>query len=215
MTDFKAEAELIIKCYPKLHLKEQPGPIILAGEVDLITPEDEILDTYQLEIHQSDEYPFSFPWVYETGGKIPINIDWHIYEDTGRCCIKVPPEEEVICKKGLSLADFIKLELLPYLFNQTFRRDNGYFINERGHGVLGLLEYYGEKLGTTNVAEIIRLLYYIYKNPEPNRVAECFCGKKQKYRRCHRDAYQLLSLIKKENLLLHMKLLTDFYKKVE
>ncbi|MDR6940846.1 hypothetical protein J2W55_000674 [Mucilaginibacter pocheonensis] len=118
----------------------------------------EILDTYQLEIHSTDQYPSVFPWVFETGGKLPVNIDWHVYDDTGRCCIKVPPEEEVICKKGITLHAFIKDELTPYLFNQTFRRENGYYINERSHGVKGLIEYYCEKLKCNDLPTRLKLL---------------------------------------------------------
>ena len=211
MSDFAAEAETIIKQYPKLNLIEKSGIKLLSGEIDLIDELGVLLDTYQLEISPSDGYPFMFPKVFETGGKLPVNIDWHVYEDDGRCCIKIPPEETLICINGITLHDFIKNELIPYLFNQTYRRENGYYINERSHGVIGLVEYYGEKLNTSNVTEIIRLLGFILNKSEPDRVAQCFCGKNEKYRRCHREAFRLLSQIKKNDLALHVKLIINSY----
>jgi len=214
MENFATEAEAIIKQYPKLDLIEKSDIKVLSGEIDLLNYTGEILDTYQLEISPSDEYPFMFPKVFETGGKLPVNIDWHVYEDDGRCCIKIQPEEFLICIKGISLNDFIKNELVPYLFNQTFRKENGYYINERSHGEKGLIEFYGEKLNSRNISEIINLLKYILYQSEPNRVAQCFCGRNEKYRRCHRDAYRLLSQIKKDDLLLHIKLIIGYQNKL-
>jgi hypothetical protein len=213
MSDFATEAEAIIKKYAKLTLIEKSGIKILSGEIDLVNEVGDILDTYQLEICPCEEYPFLFPLVFETGGKLPVNIDWHVYEDTGRFCVKIPPEERLICINGITLHDFIKNELIPYLFNQTFRRENGYYINERAHGVDGLIEYYGERLKTNDTAELIRLLGFILYKNEPDRVALCFCGSNKKYRRCHRDAYRLLLRIKKEELLLHLRLIVNQQKK--
>lgn len=204
MNNFIEEAKQVNKEYKGLNIREINGAVVLEGSIHLCEG-DEILDTYQLQIHASEKYPFSFPFVYETGGKLPINIDWHVYEDTGRCCIKIPPEEKLICKGGISLLGFLKNELVPYLFNQTFRRENGYYINERSHGTKGLIEFYGEKLSTRNVSVIIKLLGFIIYNTEPNRVARCFCGKHEKYRKCHREAFRFLSGISKEELLIHLR----------
>lgn len=214
MNAFLEEVEGVIKLYPKLNIVEKSGIKILSGEIDLFGDREEILDTYQVEIHPSDEYPFMFPLVFETGGKIPINIDWHIYESTGRCCVKIPPEEFLICLNGITLSDFFKNELIPYLFNQTFRRENGYYINERSHGAKGFIEFYGKKLNMSKISDIIKLLAYILYRDEPDRVAQCFCGRNEKYRKCHRDAYRLLSQIKKDDLLIHIRLIIDYQNKI-
>lgn len=212
MESFLAQAKKINESYPKLSLISKSGTKILSGEIDLIDASKNVMDTYKLEIHPSDKYPFMFPLVFETGGRIPINVDWHIYPSLGNCCIKVPPEEELICKNGITLLDFIKNEVIPFFFNQTFRKENGYFINERSHGVTGLVEFYAEKLGNNDIKQIIILLGYILFKSEPNRVALCFCGKNEKYRRCHRAAYKLLSQIKRENLLMHLQMMIDYHK---
>lgn len=206
---FDDEVAEIIKLYPKLHVINKEGKIILSGEIELFDLDGDIVDSYQLEICPSPEYPYMFPLVYERGNKLPVNIDWHVYEGLGNCCIKIPPEEELICKDGLTLKKFLEEQLLPYLFNQTFRRENGYYINERPHGVLGLFDYYGQILGTDDRKKIITLLGNILFKPEPNRVSLCFCGSGEKYRRCHRAAYQLLSKLKKDNLLMNVKLMVD------
>ena len=204
MNIFELEIQEINKEFPKLKLIEKSEKKILAGDIELLSENGEILDVYKIEIHPTNNYPFMFPKVYEKGGKIPLNVDWHIYEDDSSCCIKIQPEEYLICINGITLSGFIKNELIPYLFNQTFRRENGYFIKERSHGVDGLIEFYGEKLRSKNISEIIKYLKIILYRQEPNRVAKCFCGSKNKYRKCHRDSYNLLTKIEISILLLHL-----------
>lgn len=203
MIDFEIETTEIIKLYPKLNIVEKHGIRIFAGELDLISEKGELLDTYKVEIHPSND-PYKFPIVFETGSKIPIDIDWHIYVDNGRCCIKIPPEEELICKRGITFCDFIKDELIPYFFNQTFRRENGYYINERSHGIKGLIEFYGDILKTNDLKNIILIIGNILFRGEPERTSQCFCGKKEKYRRCHRESRRQLLSLKRDEVLSHL-----------
>ena len=49
-------------------------------------------------------------------------------------------EEYIHCAKGITLTSFIQNEVLPYLHHQSFREKEGYFIHERSHGQLGILE---------------------------------------------------------------------------
>lgn len=189
---FHREVKKLADIYPKLVIVEGNGSLFLKGSIDLKDEQNEIVDTYDIEIHPSPLFPYRFPYLYETGGRIPINIEWHRYEPSGICCVKIPAEEILICKEGLSLKDYIQKEVKPYFFNQTFRRLNGYFLNERRHGVLGIIDFYSEILKTKNIYIILKLLYFIRKNEEPERVALCFCGSGLKYRKCHREAFRLL-----------------------
>ncbi|MET3115455.1 hypothetical protein AAKU52_003204 [Pedobacter sp. CG_S7] len=202
---FRAELDEIVNDYPRLNIVENGLQVFLSGELSIYDESICLLDTYELEIHPASEYPYKFPIVYEIGSKIPRNIDWHIYEGKGNCCIKVMPEETIICLEGITLKLFIEQQLKPYLFNQTFRRENGYFINERSHGVKGLIEYFSGILLTSDIKKIEYLLGYILFKDELSRVADCFCGSGRKYRKCHRDGYRLLSKIGREDLLLYLK----------
>lgn len=198
--DFKEELNQIVRDYPSLNIVENESEVFLSGELSIHDENNYLLDTYKIEIHRSEKYPFKFPIVFEIGAKIPRNIDWHIYESKGNCCIKVMPEETIICLDGINLKQFIEQQLKPYLFNQTFRRENGYFIKERSHGIKGVMEYFSEILLTSNIKKIEYLIRYIYSKDEPNRVADCFCGSGKKYRKCHRKSYRSLSKIDKKDL---------------
>lgn len=197
---FQDDIAEVLKKYLGLSIISHKGEIIISGTIDLIDFKGELRDTYSIEIRPSSAYPYRFPHLIETGGRIPKNIDWHIYEGTGHCCICVEPEELIICKNGITLLSFIDLQVIPFLFNQTFRRVNGYFINERSHGFLGTIEFYMEKLSVSNIYKLVDMLLFISKGEEPERVSLCFCSSGQKYRKCHRNSYRLLKEIDRSHL---------------
>lgn len=211
---FESEIAAVLEKYPKLLSTASKGTTILKGEIDLIDEFGKHRDTYSIEVHPVAEYPRRFPYVFETGGRLPWNADWHVYESDGHCCIKVDPEEILICKRGITLLGFIEQQVMPYFFNQTFRRINGYFINERSHGLIGVIEYYQGVFRENNIPKLIRLMEFVLDNEEPSRVSICFCGVKSKYRKCHRDAYRLIHEVGVSDVKLHCTLIKELLKKV-
>ncbi len=203
---FETQIDELLEAFPKLKKTgREDNVVIVAGELEVIDRNGKHWETYQVEIHPRDGFPFCFPFVFETSGKIPRIADWHVYEDTGSCCIAVEPEEHLICKDGLSLTTFVKSQVLPYFFNQTFRRVEGYYKNgEYAHGKMGIYQFYDEALRTNgDIKETIRLMVAIAETKKPGRTQLCFCGSKKKFRKCHRDSYQKLSGLGKEMLYKH------------
>jgi len=203
---FKTEIPELVSFFPKL--KEVPCPDgipVVRGELDIRDGNGTRWETYQIEIKFKDGFPNVFPAVFEIGGKIPRIADWHIYEDTSACCIAVDPEERLICKNGITLTDFVKHHVLPYFFNQTHRKVEGYYPNgEFSHGIYGVYEFYSEILRTNgNVRETIRLMSIIASIERPGRTYDCFCGSKEKFRRCHKNAYDRLSPLGKKIIYFH------------
>jgi len=194
------ESQEVLTHFPGLELTapENEAPRLL-GSIELKDTDGNIYDQYQVRIVASDDSTIQFPEVYEVGGRLPHNIDWHVFED-GHCCIKSVPEQIVVCKKGLPLVRFIKEQILPYLHGQAFREQNGYYLHERSHGEWGNIEYIAGVLKTQNRGAIIQQLLFILQGKEPNRSNRCFCGSRELYRHCHRNAYRDLSLLPKEFL---------------
>lgn len=189
--------QLLIK-FPKLKTRVvEIGLTILFGELDVVDKNGKYWDSYLIEIHPTTDFPNRFPWVYEVGGKIPQIGDWHVNEDTKSCCIEVRPEEILICKGGITLLSFVEGYVLPYFFNQTHRRVEGYYVNgEYSHGMLGIYEFYSRVLKTgSDIRKTIQLIMFISKGVRPSRTDNCFCGTKEKYRRCHREAFETLSIL--------------------
>lgn len=197
---FEKEWNAVASYYPKISLVMENGSVRLVGELDLVDTSGVQHDTYHIEVVPLSNYPDSFPLVYEKAGRIPNNIDWHVHTD-GNFCIKTIPEEIITCRKGITLLYFIEEEIKPYLYNQTFRSHNGYFLNERSHGIYGDIEFYQELFLTKSIISILSYMIFFLDNPEPSRVSPCFCGSSSKYRNCHRQAYRTLLVIGKNVLL--------------
>ncbi len=190
---FASEAAKISEAEPELvYVINNDGVPIIRGNIVLCDEGGSIIDRYEVEIVPVENYPFYFPLVFETAGRIPINIDWHMFPD-GHCCIKALPEELLLCKQGITLEWFIKTQVRPYFFNQKHKEVHGYFLNERSHGSQGNIDFFEEVFQTRNLKDIVKYLAKIKSRIEPGRSANCFCGSGVKYRHCHRDSFRLLS----------------------
>ena len=199
---FKKEAEFIQNEYPGLILEvgsKNVAPSI-SGIIQLEDASGYFIDNYKLRIVPTIDYPNQFPHVFETGGRIPINIDWHVYPNDGHFCISSIPEEILICKNGISLHSFIENQVKPYLFNQKYREVHGFFLKERPHGDKGNIQFFIEAFKTDDLKTIVKGLIFIKQRNEPNRVSLCFCGGRQKYRKCHRETYRTLSSFTNQEL---------------
>jgi hypothetical protein len=140
---FREQALLISDDFPELVFCEENGKPLLKGQIILNDSDGKFIDQYEVTIEAVEMYPFRFPYVYETGGRLPINVDWHLFSD-GHCCIKTIPEEYLLCKSGINLKWFIESQLIPYFFNQKHREIHGYYLNERPHGGQGVIEFFEE-----------------------------------------------------------------------
>lgn len=189
---FEKEAVNISDAYTGLALIERVGKPIVAGELFLLDNEGVMQDKYAIEIQSVPDYPLKFPLVFETGGRIPRNIDWHIFEPDGHCCLKNQPEEILICRRGIDLKSFIEKEVKPYFFNQAYRERYGYYLHDRSHGLLGQLEFFFDLLKTKDLLKLYRFMTFVRRRVEPTRSENCFCGSGEKYRRCHREAYRTM-----------------------
>jgi len=190
---FLEEALIVEQDFPDLKLFHPENDVpYIEGILNLKDERGILIDSYEIKIVPSDNYPSRFPIVYEIGKRIPPNVDWHVYPSSGNCCIASFPEELLFCKKGINLLSFIKDRITPYFFNQKHREVHGYFLNERSHGTLGNLEFFIDILKTTDFLKICFLLNFIKKEKEPKRPNACFCGNGKKYRHCHKGAYRKL-----------------------
>ncbi len=197
---FEQEAKGVIDKYKELSFKIDDGIPCVFGYMSLTDEYGNIEDTYQINIKAVINYPNNFPLLFETGGRIPRNFDWHIFEQTGNCCIASPPEEIIICNSGLNLISFIDNQVKNYFCSQIFRNQNGYFLKERSHGSKGWIEFFQETFMTDNIFNIEYGLNQIIQGKKIDRVSICFCGSGIKYRKCHKISYDVLSKLTNDNV---------------
>ena len=213
---FVSQLEQVTSVFPSLSVTTSENKKILKGTLAVVDKEGKHWEDYEIEIHCPNNFPYEFPILFETSDKIPKIGDWHINEDTHSCCVKVHPAEILRCKKGITVTEYIQEEVLPYLFNQTHRRVEGYYVNgEYGHGAVGVFEFYADILKTgTDIKLTLRLMQYIADHTRPGRTSYCFCGRNAKFRHCHRDAYDKLKSIGDIQIKNHVYLIAKAVKLV-
>lgn len=201
---FLNEANEALLHYPFLSLVEKGIPE-LSGTIILKDSLGLELDSYQIRIVASENYPDLFPFVFETGGKIPKNVDWHVFETDGHLCLCTLTDEYLKIADGISILKFIKEELEPYLFNQTHRRLTGFFLNEMEHGEKGQLMTLKTLLKTDDIMNVAWLLQKAIEGFKMERTELCFCKSGLKYRHCHRDIFERFKCIGEQKLFRLLK----------
>ena len=203
---FLAEVKKLNLSFFDFYLDED-SPYIL-GTIYLPDEKGCFIDSYKIKIEIKNDYPNSLPLVFETSKRIPNNIEWHVFPD-GHCCIVTPPEESIICRKGITLEKFLTTHVVPYFHNQLFREINGYFLHERSHGTEGVQEYFKSLFRSNDVKKISEWLKFVAKRKEPSRIANCFCGSNKKYRKCHRNIFRELQNLTIKELIGYSVIIKD------
>lgn len=210
---FQNEAESINKIFPELisdNCAQNDTPVV-SGFLKLVDIDGSDIDRYNIKIVAVPEYPYRFPHVFETGWRIPKNIEWHVYPENGHCCLCTLPEEILACKRGIDLHSFIENYVIPFFFNQKYREDNGFFLKERPHGNKGIVQFFTDIFKTNDLRIIAKGLSFIKQRKEPNRVNQCFCESGEKYRRCHREAYRLLNDFSDQELDFFINMIKGYF----
>ncbi len=211
-TIFKDQLIEVIRLYPNLEIKKDINELLyVKGILDIPNDAGETTGSFLIEVHHQLGFPFRFPKLYETGGVIPCDIDWHKYTDES-CCITVLPDEILECKGGITVADFIERFAMSYLANHLYRVKEGEYLNgEYAHGAPGLTQFYEKLLLTTNKTTWIDYYKYTFQNKKIpcGRNDTCLCGSGKKFKHCHSDVFHKLRLIGEEQVLANFKLITQ------
>lgn len=177
------ELALVTPVFPKLNkISKGKFGVIITGEIDLIDPYDgKTWENYKLKIFVSTSYPNIIPTLRETEGKIKD----HISKD-GLCCLCPRVEEILILGKNYTILDYINKLVIPYLAAQKLN-DLGqdWPFGEYSHYSLGIIEYYKEKLKTTDIKLVLKCLKFLSGEISIRRNDKCFCGNSNKFKNCH------------------------------
>lgn len=182
---FVSQLKEVCVAYPHLRIKETAGRKILKGAIKIENSEKTDSKSYLIEIHWADGFPYKFPILYEVGGDIPCEPDWHKYSSEA-CCITVDYDENLKCRNGITVSYFVKTEVIPYLANQWHKQVTGNFKAEYSHGEKARFEF---------------LLDFAFGNRKIDigRNDKCFCGSNKKYKKCHSDIIEGMRKIGKES----------------
>ena len=123
------------------------------------------------------------PYVLDDGNHIDCNYP-HRYLN-GKLCLETDTSIRVRFVDGFSLEAWLEEFVEPYYFSYEFYQRYGEFpFGERGHGIEGILQIYGEYFDELDYVKVFKLMKFIqfgqYRGHLP-----CPCGSGKKTRSCH------------------------------
>ncbi len=161
-------------------------------------------DKYHLKI-KINNFPKTFPKVYELEDRIPKKAERHVNADYSLCFTTKANEEILLKTKIKDLQSFFQLILVPYLLNNSyFEINNQYKFGEYSHHpLISTYETYRDILNVENFELIETILIEIAngKKYRPNKI--CYCGSGKKIKKCknHEFGYRNLKKINVDRLL--------------
>lgn len=198
----------VVRKYPNLKInQDRNGISFLKGILDIPNDEDKFVGSFLIEVHFSAGFPYRFPILFEAGGIIPNEADWHKYKDES-CCITVKPDEILKCKNGISVLLFIEKYGVSYFANYIYRKLTGKYKNgDYAHNSKGVFQFYEALFKTGNTKLWVQYFKNIFRNlkVECGRNNICFCGSEKKYKYCHLEIFNTLILIGEEQVISDFK----------
>jgi hypothetical protein len=169
-----------------------PDSSSVEGFYEFLHPETKkCIDGYYIKIVlYKTSLSTSFPHVYETKGRVPWEIDRHVYSD-GRLCLTTKLTQYHACRRGIDFSTFIKTVVEPFLATQLLiemKIIESFPQGEYSHGGEGIVEGYYDHLGVRNPEKLIQR-----KRQHPNR--PCFCGSGKNYKRCCRELVRKVGFV--------------------
>lgn len=189
----------VLEMFPKLKLLEKDKNKTISGEIDIFDAAGNYVNSFDINVAVPRNYPHGFPLLFETSNKFEHIPDRHINED-GSCCVCSLQESDLVSQKGIAIKDFFLKYVVPYLANQLYFDSEEEWANgDYEHGAEGILQFYKELFTMESIEEIINLLSF-FNTKKMNRNDDCFCGKKEKLKRCHLQTYTTIKDLSKRRI---------------
>jgi len=181
------DMEAFIQAYPGMAVLPAMGnELVFEGRFEFIAAypgAPEVTDAYELRIEVPD-YPEQLPRVFEIGGRIPRDIDEHVF-DTGHLCLGSELRLRLKIGAKLNLVHFADQCIVPYLYSTSRRQTEGRFVlGELAHGNQGLFDDYQDIFGVTNQAEVLAALRILATKPSSAGRHPCPCGCGKRLAQC-------------------------------
>ncbi len=181
--------------YPNLQMYRDGDQVLIRGSFPVLH-EEKVLDRYLIEIQLLPNFPKTFPIVREIGGRIPRTDDYHMNSASGEACLFLPEEYWGEFSSKPSLLDFLNGPVRNFFIGQSLvEKGEPWPFGFRPHGNMGIIEYYGEILGTSDLTQILKYIKLLSKLSMKGHW-ECPCGSGKRLRKCHfRQLVELRSRI--------------------
>ena len=190
---------LLRQSYPTMHALVISDRVEIRGTYPLVHEGREIA-RYSLHVALPPDYPHSLPLVWETDERIPRIEDRHVNTADGSLCLGVPAELWIALAGNFSIDRVLDIPVRNFLIGSSLV-DAGekWPYDEWAHGAQGVLQYFGETVGTDNPHTVIRLIDGLINEKVRGHWA-CPCGSGRIVRKCHAEAIAKLRTVPTEVL---------------
>jgi hypothetical protein len=176
--------------YLDLRLMIERGTVYIRGSFP-VTDDAGVLDRFLIEIECPFDYPESILVLREVGGRIPWHEDRHVNPGNGEAC-PIVPEEWLLRSDHDSVLAFLNGPVRNFFLGQILvESGKPWPFGERDHGIPGLIQAYGEIVGTSDDTTVRRYLSVLSMDALKGHF-ECPCGSAKRLRNCHLEEVKLL-----------------------
>lgn len=170
--------------YPNLHVFiNHNGLAEIAGAFPIYGAHGEELDRYSISILLLNSYPKDLPIVYEVGGRLPHNADFHI-NPNGSACVLIPEDRWRCFPEHAPFLQYLDIPLYNFFLSQTYYAEYGQWpFGQWSHGSQGVSEYYRHLIGSENDQTLHRFLHILKKN-NLKKHYDCPCGSGLLIKKC-------------------------------
>lgn len=187
MNTIETEINNLINYHSELSSQKLQNQYVITGRFGFKTKifDDEIIDTYKIEIRLNNKFRQQLPTVREVAGRIERNVDNHINKD-GTCCLGVSHQIKAKLGSNFTLLDFFEHIVIEYFAQYSYKERHGYWpFGETPHYELGLLEYYKESYGLNSYHSVITFLGQLSKlKSRAKGYQRCNCGCNKLIKNC-------------------------------
>lgn len=182
-TTLCATLQATLAGYPGLSVRQAGDVVLIEGIFD-VRCGDAVIDTFLISIEVDGEYPKKQPVCREVGGRIPATAEHHMNAN-GTMCLGVPEDIWSRMQGTFEINSFIESCLRPFLIGASCKlRGEPWPFGERAHGAAGIVEFYGERLGTLDESRVLDIIAMV-SAPHVRGHWQCPCGSGRVLRRCH------------------------------
>jgi hypothetical protein len=169
--------------YPDLAVTADNDRVVVAGPFRLVDGAVEV-HRYDIALELPLDFPEGVPILREVGSRIPRDADHHINPD-GTACLFVSGERWRHWPPGSSLIQFLDGPVRSYLIGQALvELGQPWPFGQRSHGAHGVLEAYGDMIGSADPQTIARYIRVLAR-AKLRRHRPCPCGGGRPLRDCH------------------------------
>jgi len=179
-------AEDFLQAYPGMSLQPiRDDRVVLCGVFSFSAESKQhglVNDSFELRMEVPSTFPKDLPVVFELGGRIPREKQYHVNPGDCSLCVGSRLRLLTILARAPTLIGFAQNCLIPYLYAISLKlaQGGGFVFGELPHGWRGEVLDYADLLGLDTADQVIKAICYLgmKKRRANKQPCPCQCGRR-------------------------------------